>query len=210
MKKTIILFIALLLLCSISYANNIKIIVDNNEVVFSDESGIPFIDENGRTQVPFRATLEEYGAVVSWDAERNMALATKDGIEIGVPIGHKCIYKNGSEIVVDSGALIKEGRTYLPIRAVMEAFGCEVGWDQGLSAVSIHSTKHDTVTNTHENSHIGHHNYDANHVFYWTPNGKSYHSTSECTTLSRSTTIIEGTSDMIDSSHDDPCDKCVN
>ncbi|MGG7060149.1 DNA/RNA non-specific endonuclease [Clostridium nigeriense] len=41
---------------------------------------------------------------------------------------------------------------------------------------------------------------------YWTPNGKSYHTTKNCPTLSRSKTILEGS--LEESGKSDPCDKC--
>lgn len=41
---------------------------------------------------------------------------------------------------------------------------------------------------------------------YWTPNGKSYHTTSSCSTLSRSKTILSGT--QSESGKYDPCDRC--
>ena len=41
---------------------------------------------------------------------------------------------------------------------------------------------------------------------YWTPNGKSYHTTKSCSTLSRSKTVLEGT--ITESGKNDPCDKC--
>ncbi len=41
---------------------------------------------------------------------------------------------------------------------------------------------------------------------YWTPNGKSYHTTKSCPTLSKSKTILEGTIEQ--SGKFDPCDKC--
>lgn len=41
---------------------------------------------------------------------------------------------------------------------------------------------------------------------YWTPNGKSYHSTKDCPTLSRSKTILSGT--QSESNKSDACDKC--
>ena len=43
-------------------------------------------------------------------------------------------------------------------------------------------------------------------VVYWTPNGKSYHTTESCSTLSRSKTILSGT--ISESGKFDPCDKC--
>lgn len=41
---------------------------------------------------------------------------------------------------------------------------------------------------------------------YWTPNGKSYHSSASCPTLSRSKTILSGT--QAESGKSDPCDRC--
>lgn len=44
---------------------------------------------------------------------------------------------------------------------------------------------------------------------YWTPNGKSYHTTSGCSTLSRSKTILSGTLDeAIAAGKTDPCNVC--
>lgn len=43
-------------------------------------------------------------------------------------------------------------------------------------------------------------------ILYWTPNGKSYHTTKSCRTLSRSKTILEGT--LQESGKSDPCDVC--
>jgi len=41
---------------------------------------------------------------------------------------------------------------------------------------------------------------------YWTPNGKSYHTTKNCSTLSRSKTILEGS--IQESGKHDPCNRC--
>lgn len=44
---------------------------------------------------------------------------------------------------------------------------------------------------------------------YWTPSGKSYHATSECSTLSRSKTILSGTLDeALAAGKTDPCNVC--
>lgn len=49
----------------------------------------------------------------------------------------------------------------------------------------------------------------VSNTVYWTPNGKSYHSTRNCTTLKRSKTILSGTvSEAIASGHGDPCNVC--
>lgn len=46
----------------------------------------------------------------------------------------------------------------------------------------------------------------SSEVVYWTPKGKSYHTTESCPTLSRSKTILSGT--QAESGKSDPCDKC--
>nr|WP_307991859.1 ComEC/Rec2 family competence protein [uncultured Niameybacter sp.] len=45
-------------------------------------------------------------------------------------------------------------------------------------------------------------------LVYWTPKGKSYHSTKDCSALAQSKTILSGT--IEESGKLDPCDRCVN
>ncbi|MGM9973791.1 MAG: MBL fold metallo-hydrolase [Clostridiaceae bacterium] len=47
---------------------------------------------------------------------------------------------------------------------------------------------------------------EASNTVYWTPGGKSYHTTKDCSTLSRSKTIYSGS--LSDCPKDDPCDVC--
>lgn len=107
----------------------IPILINGEYIEFNDKIGYPFIDENNRTQVPFRIILEKIGAKVEWNNETRTAIAEKDGIKVEVPIDKTFILKNGERIENDTKALIKDERTYLPIRVVLEAFGYEVGWD---------------------------------------------------------------------------------
>ena len=140
MKKVLFILslVLLLALSSVSaFADDVIINIDSTKVELNEELGFPFIDENDRTQVPFRATLEKYGAKVEWNNEDRIAIATKDEIVVEVPIDGSYILKNGEEIPVDTAARIVNGRTYLPIRAVIEAFGSDVEWDAALNTVVI-------------------------------------------------------------------------
>ena len=140
MKKVLFILslVLLLALSSVSaFADDVVINIDSTKVEFNEELGFPFVDENDRTQVPFRATLEKYGAKVEWNNEDRIAIATKDEIVVEVPIDESYILKNGEEIPVDTAARIVNGRTYLPIIAVIEAFGSEVEWDAALNTVVI-------------------------------------------------------------------------
>ncbi|HNZ83213.1 MAG TPA: copper amine oxidase N-terminal domain-containing protein, partial [Sedimentibacter sp.] len=121
-----------------AFADEVVIInIDSDKVEFTEVLGFPFIDENNRTQVPFRAVLQKFGAEVDWDNETRTAIATKDGIVVKVPIGESYILKNDEKIDVDTASRIVNDRTYLPIRAVIEAFGSDVEWDGALKTVVV-------------------------------------------------------------------------
>jgi hypothetical protein len=146
MKKLIIIAIilsfALMLAGFIHYEETvITIRIDGNDVVFDQSSGFPFIDDNGRTQVPFRKTLEAFGAAVDWDNEFRTAIAIKDGITVRAPIGTEYIYKDDEKIINDTRSMVKDGRTYLPIRVVLEAFDADVDWDNASKTVIITSAE---------------------------------------------------------------------
>ena len=61
------------------------------------------------------------------------------------------------------------------------------------------NTTNNEISNTQGNT-------NSSEIVYWTPNGKSYHTTKSCPTLSRSKTILEGT--IQQSGKSDPCDRC--
>lgn len=128
MKKKILVLTFILILCLSTYAYGIDIIIDHQIVYFNEQSGFPFIDNNGRTQVPLRITMEDYGADVSWNDYTKTALIKKDKVTVEIPIGKNYIVVNNQKIDTDTSALVKDGRTYLPIRAVIEAFEGKVEW----------------------------------------------------------------------------------
>lgn len=103
--------------------------IDSLKVEYTVSDGAPYVDENGRTQVPLRRTMEEAGCTVSWSDGTKTAIVEKDGVRVEVPVGRNYIKRNGIRIENDTAAVIKDGRTYLPIRAVLEAFGFTVNWD---------------------------------------------------------------------------------
>lgn len=118
----------------------ITIILDGEALAFTESSGRPFIDANNRTLVPFRIALESFGAQVYWNHQSRIATAWKDGTIVEVPIGQPHIFVNGQLTPNDTEAVIaSDGRTYLPIRKVMEAFGARVLWDGGTQTVYIYS-----------------------------------------------------------------------
>lgn len=125
---------------TLAFADNIGININGVSVPFTDTTGSPFIDNTNHTQVPLRITMESYGCKVSWNQSTKSAVIEKDGTTVEVPIGVNYILKNGKKVSNDTSALVKDGKTYLPIRAVLEAFNADVSWDQDTDTVIVNST----------------------------------------------------------------------
>ena len=113
------------------------IVIDGTPVQFSSGMGEPFVDENNRTQVPLRVTMEAMGAKVDWDAEVRTAVVSKGSVTVRVPIGAEFVWVNGEKKNNDTAAVIVNSRTYLPIRIVAEALGADVAWDGASKTVKI-------------------------------------------------------------------------
>ena len=133
MKKFLISFIFTLLFATTVSAT--QVYIDSVPVHFNDSTGYPIV-ENGRTLVPLRATMEAFGAEVKWDGAQQTALVSKGVTTVACKIGESAIYRNGTKIENDASAQIRSGRTYLPIRIVLEALGAQVGWDGNVVVTS--------------------------------------------------------------------------
>lgn len=108
----------------------------NGKAVEFESYKYPYI-KNERTMVPMRAIFEALGAEVTWDDESKTAIGVKDGVEVKITIGENVIYKNGEAIEIDAAAELKSESTMVPVRAISEAFGCGVEWDDKTKAVEI-------------------------------------------------------------------------
>jgi competence protein ComEC len=154
LKKLTVSFIIMVFIFSIippmnTYASEINININNHPVQFALDSGKPFVDQSNRTQVPFRLTMESFGCLVSWDSGHQTAVAEKDGTVVKVPIGKPYIIKNGQQIANDTAALIKDSHTYLPIRAVLEAFGASVNWNPDTQSVLVSTNSQSKIMTIH-------------------------------------------------------------
>lgn len=140
LRKLISLFIIFAVFISMSlicFGADVKISIDGKYVDFNNSTGAPFIDSANRTQVPLRVTMESAGCTVLWDSETRTAIVKKDDTVVKVPIGQSYILVNGSKKANDTAAVIKNDRTYLPIRAVLEAFGADVSWNDAERTVVV-------------------------------------------------------------------------
>ena len=123
--------------------------------VFVDESKIIFEDQNaviadGITLVPARGVFSAMGCTVKWDGEtRTVRVTSSTGVRyvvitIDSDVMKICTYKDIMNRVdvdykLEVPAQIINDRTMIPLRAVSEAFGAEVKWNEKKYAVEITS-----------------------------------------------------------------------
>ncbi len=93
----------------------------------------PYI-KAGRTMVPLRFIGEALGAEVEWDGNLRQITLVRDGRTIRMVIGSTEVFigEEGrigeTKYTLDAPPEIVEGRTFVPIRFISEAFGAEVEW----------------------------------------------------------------------------------
>ena len=121
----------------------IKVIVNGTEVAFDQ---LPFI-RNGRTLVPMRAIFEALGCEVQWNEQDQSISAVRSDREITMKIGLESMHVRSKEpdgsgyaVGVDTAPQIINGRTFVPIRAISEALGCKVIWDETAREITITSS----------------------------------------------------------------------
>ena len=156
MRKKIILLActALMFVCMampvFAAEDTVKVTINGKQVQFDQTDGAPFVDNEGRTQVPMRKTMEALGCMVAWNQEQRTASVTKDLTALNIHLGTKEIDKyvyhskgggmsdyTSSQISNDTAAMMKDNRVYLPIRVVAEAYGGTVLWNKETKTVAI-------------------------------------------------------------------------
>ena len=144
--------------------NEIKIAVDGVRIIPRDANGDvvdPFIID-GTTYLPVRALANALGQGVSWDQETSTVIIGgspdsvstspllsqssgkgRQSVEVTTVYNDIKIVVNGNEITPKdaNGNIVEpfiiDGTTYLPVRALANALGEEVSWEQSTSTVYI-------------------------------------------------------------------------
>ena len=119
------------------YKDRLNVFYNYNILIFDVEPKI----ENGRTLVPMRAIFEAMGCAVYYSESdgKQIISARRANDVLILTIGEDKMYFNGKEIALDVPAKIEDGRTLIPIRAVSEAFECEVHWYGENKMIDIYS-----------------------------------------------------------------------
>lgn len=122
----------------------ISIEIDGSTLNPTDVNGasVPPFVENGTTYVPVRAIAEAFSLSISWQQDTKTVFIGEQG---GTPTlnDYINIYIDGEEFIAKdvNGTrvypILRDGTTYMPIRAVGEAFGKSVFWDNVMKTAVI-------------------------------------------------------------------------
>ena len=140
-------FKAILLIICLSfnvtcYASDIKVNIDNTNIIFD----VPPIIQNNRTLVPMRKIFEELGCEIEWLAESKTVIATQNSKIIALQIDKSKIISTDIETgitditEIDTAPIIYNNRTLVPVRVISESLGYAVEWNSEEQTVIITTT----------------------------------------------------------------------
>jgi hypothetical protein len=121
-------------------ANPVQVILDGRSLSLAPAATI--VDD--RTLVPMRGLLEAMGATLTWDNDTRTVTATREGRYVRLRIDRRLVCLNDSctsGATLDVPARLIDDRTFVPARAVSQALGARVSWDNERRAVVIETNK---------------------------------------------------------------------
>lgn len=143
MKKVTAIILSVAMMAAIGItaiaetSDKVTVTLDGNEIAFPDAQ--PFVDVRDRTLVPIRFVSEAMGAKVDWENDTQTAVIVKDNDTVRYTIGQPLAYLNGEMMTFDSFGILKEDRTFVPIRFISELLACDVQWVENEKRVEITS-----------------------------------------------------------------------
>ncbi|MTI53305.1 copper amine oxidase N-terminal domain-containing protein [Geosporobacter ferrireducens] len=114
-------------------------VVEGNVEVEKTMDVAAFI-QDGRTFLPIRYVAESLGVSennIVWNANTKTVTIMKGDRIATMVIGSKTLTVNGTAVPMDTAAMIKDGRTVLPIRYVAQALGAQIDWDADTRTVTV-------------------------------------------------------------------------
>ena len=110
-----------------AYAQEVSVCVNGESLSVSS-----FV-RNGLTYTPLTPLLHAIGGwETSWDGQSRTASAETDLFTLSVPIDRDYVTADGFLFGLNGDCIIRDGRTYVPLRAFANLFGASVtfsGWD---------------------------------------------------------------------------------
>ena len=103
---------------------DIAIYINGKHAPIQSSMGLPFIDSQARTQVPLRFVSESLGHKVEWDEKKQQV--NIDGGSVVVTVGSYDVKTPNGTVKMDTKAVKKNDRVFVPVRFISEALGHKV------------------------------------------------------------------------------------
>ena len=116
--------------------SNKAFVNDVEKQIDKQNNDVAVFVENDRSYVPVRFISENYGGDVEWIPETQTVNITFEDRTISLTIGKPEIMINGEVTKLDVAPIVRNDRTFLPLRACTEAIGKEVFYSDGLILIS--------------------------------------------------------------------------
>lgn len=98
-----------------------------------DDSVVAWLDpQTNRAYAPLRFVAQSLRAELDWQADEQRAILRLQGKEVQFRAGEKQMIVDGNAVDIDAAAQLVGARIYLPLRALAEAFGLSVHFQDGL------------------------------------------------------------------------------
>ena len=116
--------------------SNKAFVNDIQKQIDADNPDVAVFVENDRSYVPVRFISESYNGTVDWKEESQTVNIKFTDRTISLTIGNPEITINGETTKLDVAPMVRNNRTFLPLRACAEAIGKEVFYSDGLILIS--------------------------------------------------------------------------
>ncbi|MCU7667545.1 stalk domain-containing protein [Bacillus thuringiensis] len=119
--------------------------INGNHVIFPDEK--PFVNQDDRTMTPLRFVTQDMGYQVSWNQDTK-EVTVQDGKDvITLTNNSDVIIVNNDKRKMDTEMIIKNGRSFVPIRFIADSFDTEIVYNS-MQEVEIHKKTPAPMLNT--------------------------------------------------------------
>lgn len=129
-KSRVLLFLSIVIMLwsttHVFAASALVVKIDGKQVMFTSETGTPYVDSKKMVWVPFQSLMESFGATTKYDGKQKTAFADKDGKNVQIPVGRDYFFVNGIKTNMEAPAKLVNGRLYIPVNKIVEALNGDV------------------------------------------------------------------------------------
>ncbi len=113
--------------------SDIRLYIEGEELITS----VPIILIDGTALAPFREIADKLGAATEWDENQEKITSSLDTVTVSFTIGSNEMIKYGQPVDIGTEVCFYNDRAMVPIRAIGDAFGYPVTWDEESKAIFL-------------------------------------------------------------------------